>query len=146
MQLRKYWLAALLVAPLMGGAFVLEIGNPQANPEAVAKGAVLVARVVGCHDPAKAVITGTAESIVNGKRQSAALTIISLDNKGTVAVKREWPADESRLLRLVAQESGMTTSLLVRMDGDSFDRANVKYLVRATAEEDLAPMLAGLKH
>jgi hypothetical protein len=146
MQLRKYWLAALLVAPLMGGAFVLEIGNPQANPEAVAKGAVLVARVVGCHDPAKAAITGTAESIVNGKRQSAALTIISLDNKGTVGVKREWPADESRLLRLVAQESGMTTSLLVRMDGDSFDRANVKYLVRATAEEDLAPMLAGLKH
>jgi hypothetical protein len=144
MRIKGFPLVVLLAAPLIGGAFVLELANPQANPEATAKGAVLVARVAGCHDPAKAVITATAENMVSGKRQSAALTVIPLATPGTIAVKREWPATESRIVRLVAKEDGLTTSVLVRMDGDSFDRANVKYLIRATGEEDLAPMLAGL--
>jgi hypothetical protein len=144
MQIRKVWLAVAIAAPLLGGGFVLEIGSGQANPEAVAKGAVLVARVTGCHDPAKAEIAGTAESIVNGKRESAALTIIPLDKAGTVGIKREWPLGESRILKLTAKEDGLTTSLLVRMDGDSFARAHVKCLVRAVSEEDLAPLLAGL--
>src|SRR5882724_8522690 len=89
MQIRNICLAAALAAPLIAGSFVLQLGNPQANPEAVAKGAVLVARVAGCHDPAKAAVTATAEYIVDGKRQSTALTMIPLNPPGTFGVKRE---------------------------------------------------------
>lgn len=50
-------LAAVLPVALTAGGLVLEVGNPQANPEAQKIHAVLVARVTACHEPAKSIVT-----------------------------------------------------------------------------------------
>src|SRR3989442_15902971 len=81
------------------GQVSLEFAKPEANPEAKAKSAVVVVRMVGCHDAAKAKYTVTAEGLVNGERKSVPLTAIALSEPGTYAIKREWPANGSWVLK-----------------------------------------------
>src|SRR5439155_14076645 len=78
---------------LFAGGFFLTIGNPVAANAPQAKGAVLVVRPDGCHEPAKARITGTAEGMVNGSRRSVPLRLVTLPTPGVYAVNREWPTE-----------------------------------------------------
>ncbi len=64
--MRKTFLLAALAAPLFAGGFFLQLGNPEANPEARRLNAVLVIQAAGCHDPATAKVTATATGIVIG--------------------------------------------------------------------------------
>ena len=74
--MRKTLLVAMaaLAGQLFAGGFYLQLGNPEANPEAKKANAVLVIKATGCHDPATATLTATAVGVVNGKRQSIPLT------------------------------------------------------------------------
>lgn len=135
--------AALLAARLFAGGFFVELGNPAANPEAKAKSAMLVARISGCQDPAKATITGVAEGMVNGRGQSVPLTLIPLSQPGTYAVTKQWPAQGVWAVKLIAQIKGLTTSAMVRMTADGFDRASARYFRRAPENEEVRTLLAG---
>lgn len=86
---------SMLAGPLFAGSLALEIGNPSANPEALAKHAVLVARMTACTSPEKTTVTASAEGIVDGTRKSIPLKIVALSTAGTYAVVREWPAEEA---------------------------------------------------
>ena len=46
-------MAAISVAAMWAGALTLEIGKPEADPQARSMNAVLVARVTACTEPAK---------------------------------------------------------------------------------------------
>lgn len=142
LQISVYAGVALLAAQLSAGGFFVELGNPAANPEAEAKGAVLVARISGCHDPAKATITGVAEGRVDGRGQSVPLALIPLSQPGTYAVTKQWPAEGVWAVKLIAQTDGLTTSAIVRMTADGFDRASAKYFRRAPENEEVRTLLA----
>src|SRR5580704_2703611 len=86
-------LFAALATPLFAGALALEAGDPNANPEAQAKKAVVMARITACHSPEKTVVTATAEGIVNGKRQTIPLKVIRLSEPGAFAVAQTWPRE-----------------------------------------------------
>lgn len=88
-------LTLALAAPLFAGGFWIEIGTPSANAEARQNNAVLLARVTGCHDPAKAVVSATAEGIVNGQPRSIALHPVRLTLTGAYAIKHEWRRKEA---------------------------------------------------
>jgi hypothetical protein len=100
--LKPLFALSILVSPLLAGALFLEVGNPAANQEALAKQAVLVARITACHSPEKTTVTATAEGIVNGVRQSLPLKVISLSAAGTFAVTREWPEQGTWAVKMVA--------------------------------------------
>jgi hypothetical protein len=136
---------SILAAPLFAGALVLEIGNPSANPEAVAKHAALVARMTACTSPEKTTVTASAEGVVDGMRKSIPLKIVPLSTAGTYAVAREWPAG-TWAVKMVATNpdyKDYAASVLVPVENGALRLASVKHYYRiAPAEPEVAAILA----
>src|SRR4030095_9930781 len=90
-------LVALVTAANAGTMFRLEIGPPIAagnlkDLKKADKKAVLAVRALVCDDLANVQITGTAEGLVNGARQSLPL-VLSEANKAEAIyfVSQQWP-------------------------------------------------------
>jgi len=141
LRIAKFALA-LLAAPLLAGAFWLQMGTPDANADARAKNAALIVRAVGCHDPAAAQVSGFAIRMVDGHKQATPLKLVALKEPGTYAVVREWPADASVTLKFVGHNAGMSTSMLVQANGESVQKASAKfYPHEPTVEEEAASLV-----
>lgn len=87
--------AALLAAGTAGVAIAgppwIAIESP-ANPlDPETRNAAFVVRVYHHSTPASIRVSGTAEGLVAGKRQSRALTLTSTSVAGRYAVARQWP-------------------------------------------------------
>jgi len=67
-----------------GGGFYLVVQNKDAG---------LTVEAQGCQDYSHARITGQAEGIVNGKRQSMSLELTPTEKPGTYTVRKQWPAE-----------------------------------------------------
>ena len=82
---------ALAGQALAGPTFRLDIGPAVADTSAgKVKNAVMLVRPLACDDPSSVVMTGTAEGIVNGSRQSIPLKLQRLATPGVHAVTRQW--------------------------------------------------------
>jgi hypothetical protein len=128
---------SILAAPLFAGALVLEIGNPGANPEALAKHAVLVARMTACKSPEKTTVTATAEGIVNGTRRSIPLKVVPLSTAGTYALMREWPATGTWTVKMIAVNpdyKDYAASVVVPIENGEMSWAGVKHFHGTPAE------------
>ena len=78
-----------------GTSFRLDVGQSFADSSGgKVKDAVLLVRGLACDAPASIVMTGTAEGVVNGTRQSVPLTLHKLATPGVFAVRRQWPAGQ----------------------------------------------------
>jgi hypothetical protein len=146
-SIRSLFAAAVIAAAAtvaFAGGFFLELGNPDASPQARARNAVVTLRAVGCGEPAKALVTGTAIGVVNGKRQSIPLSLFSLKEPGMHAVTQQWPAEGQWVLQFVAKEGGRVTSTLVPAEGPRVDRARAKWNHGEPSESDLNAMLASV--
>ncbi len=102
--------------PLLAGALLLKVDNPNANPEALKRHAVLVVQISACRSPEKTSVSATAEGVLNGVRHSVPLKVISLSTAGTYAVTREWPEDGSWAIKMVATNpdyANYATSVIV---------------------------------
>jgi hypothetical protein len=131
--------AFVLTAPLFAGGFFLQMGTPEASPEAKAKNAALVIRATGCHDPATAEVTGVVIQMVNGRKQTTPLKLIPMKEPGTFAVMRDWQGDAPVMLEFVGHQAGASTSMLVRARGESVEKASAKfYTHEPTDEEEMA--------
>lgn len=144
MQMMKttMMLAAFLAANAYGGGFWLTLGNPAANPEAQAAKAVVTIMPTGCHNPAEAKVTATAEGVVNGKRVSSPVKVTALGRKGLHAIARQWPAEGKWALRVVGEYNGATTSALIPVQGDDADRRAAKYQAGVAGEGEIAALLS----
>lgn len=86
------------------------------------KDAVLMVMPIGCHGPGSAV-SGVAEGLVNGKRQTVPLTLTPCGGDRYM-LKRQWPASGSWALVFTAKknvgDSGKTQTIhadsIVRLD------------------------------
>lgn len=58
-------------------------------------------------------LTGTAEGIVNGQRQSVVLRLDPTSQPGVFAVRRQWPTEGSWMLQIILAKS---TTALVSLD------------------------------
>ena len=124
--------ASLIVATqaVAGPFFRLEIGPAVADTSAgKVKNAVLLVRPLACDDAASVVVTGTAEGIVAGARQSVPLKLARLATPGVHAVSRQWP--EGRwVLNLTATCPGRnaTASAIVPLGGKTgFVRSKAQF-------------------
>ena len=135
---------SILTSPLLAGALLLEIGNPAGNPEAMKDHAALIVRTTSCHSPEKTTIWATAEGVLNGRRQSIPLKVISLSTPGTFAVTQEWPSSGSWVIKAVAtnpEYQGYTPSVLVPVRSGSVQLSSAKHLFKVPTDVDIASAL-----
>jgi hypothetical protein len=108
------WLVVLMTAaPAAAGTmFRLEIGPPVAAgtgstvTKQFKKNVVLVVRPRACDAPGRVQISGTAEGLVDGARQSISLNLIPVDPvEGVYAALQQWPDRGHWLLQLGPRSS-----------------------------------------
>ncbi len=138
--------AAILTAglPLFAGALTVEIGNPAANPEALSKHAVLVARTTACRSPEKTSLTATAEGVIEGQRRSIPLTLIPLSSPGTFAVVNEWPSSGAWAIKIVARNpdyQNYATGAIAPVNATSVEWASVKHYFHEPTAQEVAAIL-----
>ena len=100
--------------PALAGGFQLSIETPGAQGDPQLKEVVLIARTFGCHQPADAKLSATAEGLVNGRRETLPIDLRSIGS-GVYAIKRQWPAEGKWVLALTGSYNGMTSSVLVEL-------------------------------
>jgi hypothetical protein len=138
-----------------GGSFSLAIGSPAAASAPAGAGktapvtktksaASFAVRTEGCADPAKAQIAGVAEGLVNGARQSVALTLIPGGVPGVYLVSQEWPAQGVWVVNLTGTCAGVRAGALVPMAAAGFVRESSKFFPRPATEAEIEASLKTL--
>ena len=127
MKLVRFVLFAA-AAPLFAGGFYLDLGSPSASKDPKAHGAVMIARLSGCHEAEKGALRATAEGIVNGKRHTIPLKTVALDAPGAYAITRQWPAEGKWVVVLSGTHPSFSTptETAVPVEGDTYSRAGVR--------------------
>lgn len=126
------------------GGFWVSIQTPSTVKDAAARNAVVLVRADGCHNPADAVITGTAEGLVNGVRRSIPLKLDPVSQPGTYAVAPQWPADGVWVLKFNATYLGRDAGALVRLAPQKFEKQSAELFQRKITTEDVDASLKSL--
>jgi hypothetical protein len=154
----KYTLILIaLSASAFAADFMLAIGSPVAaslpgapttsdgTPVQVRKGdAAFAIRTENCADPANALITATAEGLVNGERQSMALRLLPGSGPGVYLVPRGWPAQGVWIVRLIGSCHDAKAGALVPIGPGGFIRESSKFFPRFATEADIETSLKSL--
>ncbi len=135
--------AALLVlaGQLLAGGFWLQLGNPEASPEARKANAVVTIKAVGCHDPATAKVSATAIGVVDGKRQTIPLTVTRLPGTGMFALAQQWPKTGRWVIQLLGTNGEQFTNTLLIAGPDGVDRLHAKSDMKKFSSRDIEAML-----
>lgn len=136
--------SVFIAAPLFAGALTLRIDDAKANPDAIAKNAVVVARITACHSPEKTTVTATADGVVNGQRQTIRLKVENLSEPGAFAVVRQWPREGAWTVTLIATNPdyrNYATSIVVPIRKDEANRAEARVFYRAPSAEEVNSVL-----
>ena len=130
--------SALSAYAIAGTMFRLEIGPPVAagilkskDLKKTDKKAVLAVRAVVCDDLANVQVSGTAEGVLNGSRQSVPLTLTHVDKAEAVyVVSYQWPESGSWVLHLkgTCSKPKAEASTLVPMNKGAFIREKTDVL------------------
>lgn len=131
----KRFTMSCVVAALMAsssafaGALVLEVGNPETNPEAKALRALAVARVTACHEPAKSTVTATLVRLTNGKLERTKLNVIPLAEGGAFAILGSIPVAETTAIELAVtnpEYKNYEPRVIIRSDASGIQWASLK--------------------
>lgn len=133
--------ALALASQLFAGGFFLQLGNPDANPEARKLNAALVVKASGCHDPAGANLTATAIGMVNGQRREIALKVDRLSEAGAFAIAQQWPAEGKWVIQLTAKNPDQFTNTLVVAGPRGVERTKAKFDMHPFTRADVEAML-----
>jgi hypothetical protein len=145
--------AAILSTPASAGTmFRVEVGSPIAlgitkyftkNTKKI----VLAVRGVVCEDLSNVQITGTAEGVVAGKRQSLPLTLTPVEPAGAVyAIQQQWPPEGTWVLHLKGSCSNpkAEASTLAAFTNATFMRDKSKVLREPATKKQVEDAVAAL--
>jgi hypothetical protein len=130
-----------LAGSLFGGGFYLQLGNPEASPEARKLNAVITVKSAGCVEPGTTKISGTAIGMVNGERREIPLKLEPLSTPGMFAITQQWPKQGRWVIRLEATNGSLFTSSLVGAGPDGVDRYHDKAAHQQFSPADIEAML-----
>jgi len=133
--------ALALAGQLIAGGFWLQVGNPEASPEARKANAAVTFKVAGCHDPASAKVTATAIGVVNGERRTIPLKLTQLSEPGMFAVSQQWPKEGKWVIQAEARAEEMFTNTLVAAGPNGVDHLHAKTNMKAFDKHELDSML-----
>ena len=134
-------IALALAGQLFAGGFFLQLGNPEANPEARKMNAALVVKAAGCHDPAGANLTATAIGTVNGEHREIPLKVEKLSEPGTFAITQQWPKEGKWVIQLVARNPQQFTNTLVVAGPQGVERYKARFDMHPFTAADVDAML-----
>ena len=141
----RFSIAALATAALaVAGAFTFTIGSPVASQDFRAKGAAFVFRTEGCAEPAKAKLSGTAEGLLKGARQSVALQIAAMSKPGVYAVYQNWPTEGEWVVNLKGTCGGASAGGIIPVGPRGFVRESSKFFSRPATEAEIESSLKAL--
>jgi hypothetical protein len=132
------WLVCALPA---WAEFSIQIGNPVAAQVAQVKSSSFVFRTLGCADPDKPEVSGTAEGLVAGARKTVRLNRIGTTAPGVYVVYREWGGDGTWVVNITGRCASHTASALVVVGGNGVDRAASKFYPRPATEAEITAVL-----
>src|SRR4030095_14781473 len=104
-------------------------------------------RALVCNDLANVQITGTAEGIRNGARQSVPLDLLEVDKAQAIyAIQYQWPDEGSWVLHLKGSCSNpkAEASTLVPMNKMAFLREKTQVLVEPATKKQVECSVTGL--
>jgi len=131
----------VLAGRLLAGGFWLQLGNPEASPEAQKANAVVIIKAVGCHDPATATVSAAAIGLVDGHRQTIALKVTPLAAPGTFALSQQWPKEGRWVIQLTGKNGEQFTNTLISAGPDGLDRLHARADLKQFTEHDVDAML-----
>ena len=142
-MLRLGIVGGAVVGLALAEGFTFRIGSPVASQDFVAKTAAFVFRTEGCVDPAKSQISGTAEGVVKGARQSVALKVAATSRPGVYAVYQNWPMEGEWVVNLSGTCVDANAGAIIPIGPKGFIRESSKFFPRpATAAEVEASLKA----
>lgn len=104
--------AATTATPLLAGPPWISVELP-ANPlDRTTRGAFLLVHTFHHQTQVADALTGRAEGLVNGKRQTIALTFDATSRTGVRALRKSWPEGGTWVLVLTTGEHGDATALV----------------------------------
>lgn len=134
-----------------GTMFRLEIGSSAAlgtdKKFKDFKKIVVAVRAVVCQDLPNVKVTGTAEALVNGKRESLPLTLAVVDQAEAVyAIQQQWPQEGAWVLHLKGSCSNpkAEASTLVAVSKGTFIREKSVVLREPATRKQLEDAVADL--
>ncbi|MDQ6707871.1 MAG: hypothetical protein M3Z85_18080 [Acidobacteriota bacterium] len=138
--------AAIMAMAAWAGALVLEVGNPDTDPEAKSLNAVVVARATACHDPAKSTVTATLVQFTRGELQRTQLKVLPLKAAGTFAVIGAVPHGSVIDLAVTNPEyRNYQPRVLIRGDGHGVDLASTRrFFSTQPTETDIRSVLGAV--
>jgi len=136
-MLRRFAWMLLPMALAWGGGFFLTIHGPAAAGQT--KDAVLTVEAQGCQDYSHAKITGQAEGIIQGQRQSISLELTPTGKPGNYAVRRQWPAEGKWVLVFNGTASERQTHTIVEFGSDG--QLRPRLTMRPLASEEIEAAL-----
>lgn len=125
---RTLAMATISVVASWAGALVLEIGKPEASPEAKSMNAVLVARSTACHDPAKSKVTASFVRSDGGELRRTQLRVVALREAGAFAIVGAVPQGSVIDLAVTNPEyQNYQPRVLIRTDSHGVQWATAKH-------------------
>jgi hypothetical protein len=125
---RSLAVAAISVAAMWAGALTLEIGKPEADPQAKSMNAVLIARVTACTEPAKSKVTASLVRSDGGELRRTPLKVMALETPGSFAIVGATPPGSVIDLAVTnpAYDKNYQPRVLIRTDSHGVEWASVK--------------------
>jgi hypothetical protein len=139
------WALASLVQLAVAAGFAFNIGSPVAASDfRASKTAAFVFRTEGCADPAKPQISGTAEGLVKGVRQSVALKLVETSKPGVYAVNQNWPGEGAWVVALKGMCADANAGAIVPIGPNGFIRESSKFFPRPATSAEIESSLKAL--
>jgi hypothetical protein len=136
--------AVSVLIPVFAGALTLQVDDVKANPEALARNAIVAVHITACHSPEKTIIAATAEGFVDGKRQTIPLKVINLSAGGAFAVSREWQQEGTWAVKVVAtnpEYQGYATGIIVPISKSGARSTAAKVFYHAPSADEVNSVL-----
>ncbi len=135
---------------LHAGDFSLTIGSPVAAGVATkVKRSVFAVRLEQCENIAKSQITGNAEGIVNGARESVPVQLVSTLTPNVFVVPDTWTDEGAWVVSLKATCVDAKAGAIVPIDRGGFIRESLKifshFPMAAEVDASLKTLIGGTK-
>jgi hypothetical protein len=129
----------------LAAGFTFNIGSPVAAQDfRASKTAAFVFRTEGCADHTKPRITGTAEGLVKGVRQSVTLKLVETSKPGVYAVNQNWPPEGAWVVALTGMCADANAGAIVPVGPNGFIRESSKLFSRPATSAEIETSLKAL--
>jgi len=125
---RSLAIAAISAAAAWAGALTLEIGKPDADPEAKSMNAALIARVTACSSPEKSRLTASLVQQNGSELRRTPLKVVAMKTPGSYAIIGATPAGSVIDLAVTNPDydKSYQPRVLLRSDAHGVQWASVK--------------------